>query len=77
MNLTVSANHDLDRFQALACFNIKEMQDNLYFQKYSFPDAHTTFSLCAEHYLSKQMRTRVVFRLFRMISGFDHGKDIN
>jgi hypothetical protein len=53
MNLTVSANHDLDHFQALACFHIKEMQDNLYFQKYSFPDAQTTFSLCAEHYLSK------------------------
>ena len=53
MNLTMNANHDLDRFQSLACFNIKEMQDNLYFQKYSFPDAQTTFSLCAEHYLTK------------------------
>ena len=53
MNLTMNANHDLDRFQSLACFDIKEMQDNLYFQKYSFPDAQTTFSLCAEHYLWK------------------------
>ena len=53
MNLTMNANYDLDRFQSLACFNIKEMQDNLYFQKYSFPDAQTTFSLCAEHYLTK------------------------
>ena len=53
MNLTLNANHDLDRFQSLACFNIKELQDNLYFQKYSFPDAQTTFSLCAEHYLTK------------------------
>ena len=31
----------------------KELQDNQYFQKYSFPDAQTTFSLCAEHYLTK------------------------
>jgi hypothetical protein len=53
MNLTATANHDLDRFQSLACFAIKELQDNLYFQKYCFPDARTTFSLCAEHYLTK------------------------
>ena len=53
MTLTMNANHDLDRFQSLACFDIKEMQDNCYFQKYSFPDAQTTFSLCAEHYLTK------------------------
>ena len=53
MTLTMNANHDLDRFQSLACFNIEEMQDNLYFQKYSFPDAQTIFSLCAEHYLTK------------------------
>jgi len=53
MTLTMNANHDLDRFQSLACFDIKEMQDNVYFQKYSFPDAQTTFSLCAEHYLTK------------------------
>ena len=38
MTLTMNANHDLDRFQSLACFHIKELQDNLYFQKYSFPD---------------------------------------
>ena len=49
MTLTINANHDLDRFQSLACFPIKELQDNLYFQKYSFPDTQTTFSLCAEH----------------------------
>jgi hypothetical protein len=53
MTLTLNANHDLDRFKSLACFNIKEMQDNLYFQKYSFPDAQTTFSLCAKHYLTQ------------------------
>jgi len=53
MTLTLNANHDLDRFKSIACFNIKEMQDNLYFQKYSFPDAQTTFSLCAEHYLTQ------------------------
>jgi hypothetical protein len=53
MNLTMHGNHDLDRLQSLAYFNIKEMQENLYFQKYSFPDAQTTFSLCAEHYLTK------------------------
>jgi len=53
MTLTMNANHDLDRFQSLACFDIKEMQDNFYFQKYSFPDTQTTFSLCAEHYLTK------------------------
>jgi DNA mismatch repair ATPase MutL len=29
MNLTVSAHHDLDHFQAFACFHIKELQDNL------------------------------------------------
>ena len=67
MNLTMNANHDLDRFQSLACFNIEEMQDNLYFQKYSFPVAQTT----------RQTRTRVVFKLFRMTSGFVLGKDIN
>jgi len=53
MTLTMNANHGLDCFQSLACFPIKELQDNLYFQKYSFPDTQTTFSLCAEHYLTK------------------------
>ena len=53
MTLTMNANHDLDRFQSLACFDIKEMQDHFYFQKYAFPDAQTTLSLCAEHYLTK------------------------
>jgi len=53
MTLTINTNHDLDRFQSLACYAIKEIQDNLYFQHYSFPDAQTTFSLCAEHYLQK------------------------
>jgi len=53
MTLTINTNHDLERFQSLACYVIKEIQDNLYFQHYSFPDAQTTFSLCAEHYLRK------------------------
>ena len=53
MTLTMNADHDLDRLQSLACYAIKELQDNLYFQKYSFPDARTTFSFCAEHYLTK------------------------
>ena len=60
MNLTMNANHDLDRFQSLACFAIKELQDNLYFQKYSFPEAQTTFSLFAEH-LSDQISCRRVW----------------
>jgi hypothetical protein len=53
MTLTLTTDHDLDRLQSLACYNIKELQDNLYFQKYAFPDARTSFSLCAEHYLTK------------------------
>jgi hypothetical protein len=53
MTLTFNTDHDLDRFQSLACYAIKELQDNLYFQKYAFPDARTSFSLCAEHYLTK------------------------
>jgi hypothetical protein len=53
MTLTININHDLERFQSLACYAIKEIQDNLYFQHYSFPDAQTTFSLCAEHHLQK------------------------
>ena len=53
MTLTLNTDHDLDRLQSLACYAIKELQDNLYFQKYAFPDARTPFSLCAEHYLTK------------------------
>lgn len=53
MTLTLNTDHDLDRLQSLACYTIKELQDNLYFQKYAFPDARTPFSLCAEHYLTK------------------------
>ena len=64
MNLNMNANHDLDRFQSLACFDIKEMQDNFYFKKYSFPDAHRTW-------------THVASKLRRIISGFVLGKVIN
>lgn len=53
MTLAMNTAHGLDRLQSLACYTMKELQDNLYFQKYSFPDARTTFSLCAEHYLTK------------------------
>jgi len=53
MTLTFNIDNDLDRLQSLACYAIKELQDNLYFQKYAFPDARTPFSLCAEHYLTK------------------------
>jgi hypothetical protein len=53
MTLTLNTDHDLDRLQSLACYDIKKLQDNLYFQKYAFPDARTQYSLCAEHYLTK------------------------
>ena len=53
MTLTLNTDHDLDRLQSLACYAIKELQDNLYFQTYAFPDARTPFSLCAEHYFKK------------------------
>jgi hypothetical protein len=33
MTLTLTADHDLDRLQSLACYAIKELQDDLYFQK--------------------------------------------
>jgi hypothetical protein len=36
MTLTMDANHDLDRFQSLACFAVKELQNNLFFQKILF-----------------------------------------
>ena len=39
MTLTLNTDHDL--------------QENLFFQKYAFPDARTQYSLCAEHYLTK------------------------
>ena len=53
LTLTLNTDHDLDRLQSLACYAIKELQDNLYFQTYAFPDARTPFSLCAEHYFKK------------------------
>ena len=53
MTLTLNTDHDLDRLQSLACFTMKELQDNLFFQKYAFPDARTQYSLCVEHYLTK------------------------
>ena len=53
MTLTLNTDHDLDRLQSLACYGIKELLDNLYFQKYAFSDARTQYSLCAEHYLTK------------------------
>ena len=77
MNLTMNANHNLDRFQSLAYFAIKKMQDNFYFLKYSFPDDQTTFSLCAEHYLTNSDADACGSKLLRMISGFPLGKDIN
>ena len=53
MTLTLNTDHDLNRLQSLVCYAIKELQDNFFFQKYAFPDARTTFSLCAEHNLTK------------------------
>ena len=41
MTLTFNTDHDLGRLQSLACYAIKELQDNLYFQKYAFSDART------------------------------------
>ena len=37
MTLAMTVNHDLNRLQALACFGIKELQENLFYQKYNFP----------------------------------------
>ena len=39
MILTMTAHHDLDRLQALACFGLIELQENLFYQKYSFPNS--------------------------------------
>jgi hypothetical protein len=33
MTLTTNADHDLDWLQSLVCYTMKELQDNLYFQK--------------------------------------------
>jgi hypothetical protein len=53
MTLAVTINHDLNRLQSLACFGIKELQENLFYQKYNFPNSRTATSLFPEHFLTK------------------------
>ena len=53
MTLTITVHHDLDRLQILAAFGIKELQENLFYQKYNFPNSRTATSLFAEHFFNK------------------------
>ena len=53
MSLAMTMNHDLNRLQTLACFGIKELQENLFYQKYDFPNSCTATSLFPEHFLTK------------------------
>lgn len=53
MSLQVNADHDLHRFQQLACFNIKDIQEALFYQKFDFPDLRTISSIFKEHYMTK------------------------
>ena len=52
MTLT-TVHHDLERLQTLACFGLKELQENLFYQKYSFPNSRIATSLFPEHFLTK------------------------
>ena len=49
----MTVNHDLNRLQALACFGIKELQENLFYKKYNFSNSRTATSLFPEHFLTK------------------------
>ena len=53
MSLVININHDLVRFQSIACYGIAELQDRLYTQHYDFPVAMTVTSLHPAHYLTK------------------------
>ena len=53
MTLAMTVNHDLSRLQSIACFGIKELQENLFYQKYNFPNSRTATSLFPEHFLTK------------------------
>jgi hypothetical protein len=53
MSLMININHDLVRFQSIACYGITELQDRLYMQHYEFPVAMTVTSLHPAHYLTK------------------------
>ena len=53
MTLAMTVHHDLHRLQALAYFGIKELQENLFYQKYNFPNSRTATSLFPEHFLAK------------------------
>jgi hypothetical protein len=53
MSLVININHDLVRFQSIACYGITELQDRLYLQQYEFPVAMTVTSLHPAHYLTK------------------------
>ena len=52
MTLTITAHHDLGRLQTLACFGLKELQENLFYRKYSFPNSRIVTSLFPEHFLT-------------------------
>ena len=49
----MTVHHDLHRLQAIACFGIKELQENLFYQKFNFPNSRTKTSLFPEHFLTK------------------------
>jgi hypothetical protein len=53
MSLTINEDHDLLRFQSLLCYDQLELQKQLYYQKYDFPDFQVPTSLHLVHYLSK------------------------
>ena len=53
MTLTIAVHHDLECLQTLACFGLKELQENLFYQKYSFPNSRIATILFPEHFLTK------------------------
>ena len=69
MTLTLNTDHDLDRLQSLACYAIKELQDNCISKSMPFltPGRRTVCVLM-------RMRMRVVLKLRLMIPGFGLGK---
>lgn len=45
MTLTITEDHDLLRFQSLACYDIPEIQKHLYHQEHDFPNVHLVYYL--------------------------------
>jgi hypothetical protein len=48
--MVININHDLVRFQSIACYGITELKEHLHMQQYDFPVALTFTSLQPVHF---------------------------